>query len=296
MNRLTRKLPSLSALQTFETAARLQSFKEAAEELGVTPGAISHQIKMLEAQLGQALFIRQHRGVQLSQQGKTLFASVQNAFDDMAATVRQIQYSGNELQVTVGATSAVSSLWLSPAILRFWREENDTAVNQLVSDTQFTGMEAPELYIRYGRAPRSGLEQHVLYRDTLIPVCAPQMASQLGTLTLQELASQRLIHMETSDANWTTWQSWFQALGYKNRLESSIRVNNYAIALAAAEDGAGVVLGWKRLVSPLLARGTLAVLGDHHLEAPNRFHLVTLPEQQLSPVALHLRNWLLANL
>ena len=296
MTRLPRKLPTLTALQTFESAARLRSFKEAANELGVTPGAVSHQIKALEAQLGQKLFIRQHRGVLLSAQGTELFTSVETAFNDIAATVRQIQSSGSEMQVTVGATSAVSSLWLSPAILRFWREKNDTAVNQLVSDTRFTGIEPPELYIRYGRDPRSGLEQQVLYRDTLVPVCAPQLAKQLGKLSLQQLAAQRLIHMETDDSNWTTWQSWFQALGYQERLNAGIRVNNYTIALAAAEDGAGVVLGWKRLVSPLLARGTLAVLGEHSIDAPNRFHLVSLPEQQLSPAAQQLREWLLANL
>ncbi len=85
-------------------------------------------------------------------------------------------------------------------------------------------------------------------------------------------------------------------MGYQHRLNAGIRVNNYAIALAAAEDRGGIVLGWKRLVSPLLTRGTLAVLGEHALEAPNRFHLVTQPEQQLSPVALRLRNWLLAKL
>lgn len=289
-------MPALTALQTFESAARLRSFKEAANELGVTPGAVSHQIKALEAQLGQKLFIRQHRGVLLSAQGSELFSSVEAAFNDIAATVRQIQSSGSEMQVTVGATSAVSALWLSPAILRFWREKNDTAVNQLVSDTRFTGIETPELYIRYGRDPRSGLEQQVLYRDTLVPVCAPQLAEQLGKLSLQQLAAQRLIHMETDDSNWTTWHSWFQALGYQERLNAGIRVNNYTIALAAAEDGAGVVLGWKRLVSPLLARGTLSVLGEHSIDAPNRFHLVSLPEQQLSPAAQQLREWLLANL
>lgn len=296
MTRTFRKIPALTALQTFESAARLQSFKDAADELGVTPGAVSHQIKALEAQLGQKLFDRQHRGVQLSTHGTTLFASVESAFDDIAATVRQILASDNESQVTVGATSAVSSLWLSPAILRFWRENNNTSVNQLVSDTRFAGIDTPELYIRYGRDPRPGLEQHVLYRDTLVPVCAPQLARQLDSPDLSELAAQRLIHMETDDANWTNWQNWFQSLGHKGPLNTGSRVNNYTIALAAAEDGAGVVLGWKRLVSPLLQRGTLVVLGQHSLDAPKRFHLITRPEAQLSSAALQLRDWLLSNL
>ncbi len=296
MTRLTRKLPTLTALQTFESAARLRSFKEAADELGVTPGAVSHQIKALEAQLGQKLFIRQHRGVQLSAQGTELHVTVEAAFNNIAVTVGRIQSSGSDMQVTVGATSAVSSLWLSPAILRFWREHDDTAVNQLVSDTRFTGIDPPELYIRYGRDPRSGLDQRVLYRDTLVPVCAPSLASRLGRLSLQQLAAQRLVHMETDDANWTTWHSWFQTLGHEGPLNTGIRVNNYTIALAAAEDGAGVVLGWKRLVGPLLERGSLAVLGDHSINAPNRFHLISLPEQQLSPAARQLREWLLINL
>lgn len=296
MSRLTRKLPTLTALVTFECAARLRSFKEAAEELGVTPGAVSHQIKALEAELGQKLFLRQHRGVELTQQGATLFGTVEKAFADVAETVQNIQDVAAEASVTVGATTAVSSLWLGPAIVRFWRENNAVSVNQLVSDSRFSAFDVPELSIRYGRDPRPGLEQHVLYRDTLVPVCAPALASQLGSLSLGELARQPLIHLIAEDVNWTSWQSWFQSQGCQERLRGGMRVNNYMIALAAAEEEAGIVLGWKRLLRPKLAQGSLVCLTDHALDAPNQFHLVSLPENQLTRDALHLRSWLLDNL
>lgn len=296
MSRRTRNLPALSALITFECAARHQSFKDAARELGVTPGAISHQIKLLEGELDQPLFTRQHRGVILTKAGSLLFATLDSLFDELGATLQQIRTGTDETSVTIGATSAVSTLLLRPAIGRFWRENSHIAINQLVSDRRFTQRDAPELYIRYGRDTRSDVEQHALYRDALVPVCAPSLADRLATPGLAELAEQRLIHLIAEDANWTTWQRWFEALGYQGGIASGIQVNNYSIALAAAEDEAGVALGWRRLVQPLLDSGALCVLSDFALDAPNRFYLVTLPADQLSANAIRLRDGLLEQL
>lgn len=296
MTRLTRRLPNLTALVSFECAARHLSFKRAAEELGVTPGAVSHQIKALEADLGQKLFLREHRGVSLSPKGNTLYASVDAAFRELAIATRQLRVSDRDAPVRVGASAAVSTLWLSPAILRFWREEQDIAINQLVSDNGFSGLEAPDLSIRYGRDPDPDVEQQALFRDTLVPVCAPALARRTGKPSLAQLAEMRLVHLDTDEPNWTHWQDWFRLQGHDGALDPGIRVNNYMIALAMAEDGAGVVLGWKRLISPLLQRGTLVVLGDNGIDAPNRFHLVSRPSHQLSSHAQRLLAWLLADL
>lgn len=300
MSRRTRSLPALTTLVTYECAARHQSFKDAAAELGVTPGAVSHQVKALERELDQQLFTRLHRGVTLTQAGSLLYATLDKVFDELAGTLHQLRTSADGTSVTIGATSAVSTLLLRPAILRFWRENSHIAINQLVSDRRFSAVDAPELYIRYGRDPRPGLEQQVLYRDRLVPVCAPAMADRLGPLSLADLARQRLIHLVAEDVNWTSWQSWFRNLGLPDSLAGSMagsmRVNNYTIALAAAEDEAGVVLGWKHLVQPLLDSGALTVLTEFSLPAPNRFHLVSQPFNRLSDNAQRLRQWLLDNL
>lgn len=262
----------------------------------MTPGAVSHKIKALEDELDQKLFLRQHRGVELTQHGSTLYASVEKAFAEVANALEQIRHPDTECSVTIGATTAVSSLWLGPAISQFWRENGHISVNQLATDSRFSAGNAPELFIRYGRDPRPGLDQHVLYRDTLVPVCAPALVNRLGPLSLEELAQQRLIHLDAEDANWTTWHSWFKAMGYNGKISAGIRVNNYTIALAAAEEDAGVVLGWQRLIRPLLDKKALVALAELSLIAPNRFHLISQPEYQLSSSAIHLRDWLLADL
>lgn len=288
-------------LMSFETAARVSSFKQAAKELGVTPSAVSHQIKALEHELDTALFVRKHRGIELTAAGLELFTSLEQAFTDMGGALQHIRSQNLSKPVLVGSTTAVSSLWLTPALMKFGRIDSAVLVNQLVSDTRFAGNEALDLYITYGREEREGLEQSVIYRDTLVPVCAPELAAQLqgelgaddGGIDLQALAAQRLIHMDAQDRNWTSWQSWFQTLGYTGDIASTMRVNNYMIALQAAQDNAGILLGWKHLIEPLLASGQLTTLSDWSVPAPHRFFLVTQPVDRLSSQSKVLRDWLL---
>ncbi len=288
MSRRHYDLPPLTALAAFEAAARLLSFKDAARELGVTPGAVSHQIRGLEAELGLRLFDRRHRGVALTEAGHDLSTCMQDAFSNVSATLQRLR---GPQGVTVGSTSAVSSLWLAPAVARFWRENGEIAVHQVTSDHGFQRSIIPDIFIRYGPEDRKGWNQTPLFRDQLHPVGSPDHAS--GDMPLDKLATQRLIHLESDDRSWTTWPDWFRALGYDGPIASGIRVNNYTIALQAAREGAGIVLGWQRLIQPLLARGLLVPLGRHSLAAPHRFHLISRTGADLSPDALLLRDFLL---
>lgn len=304
MSRLNYKLPPMTMLMTFETAARLSSFKLAASELGVTPGAVSHQIKALESELATALFLRKPRGVELTSSGLELFSSLEQAFTNIGNTLQLVRSQSQCKPVLVGSTTAVSSLWITPALLQFGRVDNATFVNQLVSDSRFTGLEALDLYITYGREEREGLEQEVIYRDTLVPVCAPDFAAQLkseigandGDIDLPTLATQRLIHLDADDHNWTSWGSWFQTLGYAGDIGATMRVNNYMIALQAAQDNAGILLGWKHLLEPLLANGQLTLLSHWSVPAPHRFYLVSQPLGKLSNQGKVLQHWLLNKL
>ena len=288
-------------LTTFETAARLSSFKRAALELGVTPSAVSHQVKALEHELETALFIRKHRGIELTATGLELFTSLEQAFTNMGGTLQHIRSQNLSKPVLVGSTTAVSSLWLTPALLQFGRINSAVVVDQLVSDTRFASNEDLDLFISYGQEEREGLEQNVIYRDTLMPVCAPELAARLqseletddGSIDLKTLATQRLIHLDAQDRNWTSWQNWFQTLGYSGDIASAMRVNNYMIALQAAQDNAGILLGWKHLIEPLLISGQLTPLSHWTVPAPHRFFLVTQPVDRLSSQGKALRDWLL---
>lgn len=293
MSRRYYNLPPLTTLAAFEAAARHLSFKNAAEELSVTPGAVSHQIKALEGELGAQLFRRKHRGVELTEDGESLFETLASSFAKVSQSLKSIQDRNSGDKVTVGSTSAVAALWLSPAVIRFWRAHPEVDVNQSIQDEQFLNAPGIDLYIRYGRDPDSRMAQTALFRDHLVPLGSRQLAERLNRCELEALARERLIHLDSDNRIWTTWQDWFRTLGYDGPVASGIRVNNYSVALQVAQDGAGLALGWQRLVRPLLATGQLFPVGPHTIAAPHRFHLVGRPDDELSEAALQLKDWII---
>ena len=285
-------LPALTTLAAFEAAARHLSFKDAAQELSVTPGAVSHQIKALEADLGATLFRRGHRAVELTREGAALFHALASSFTKMSQCLQTIRARRAGDVVTIGSTSAVAALWLSPSVIRFWRKFPDINVNQVAQDRPLRNTSELDLFIRYGPVQDSRFDQTELYRDQLVPVASPAMAEALNGRQLQLLARQRLIHLESEDETWTTWEEWFKQLGHDGPISAGTRVNNYAVALQVAQDGAGVALGWKRLVSPLFRSGHLVPISRHALEAPLSFYIVCRPDAEMTDASRKLRDWI----
>lgn len=283
-------LPPLTALAAFETAARLSGFKRASDELNVTPGAVSHQIRALEADLGVALFQRRGRGVDLTPEGERLFRCLTEAFRGLSEVTGSLRTAGRDKAVTIGATSAVSALWLTPRIGDFWREHPDIAVSQHISDHDLDRPLGLDLHIRYGGTELADRGGQMLFEDRLVPVCAPRYAEARPLATLADLAACHLIHMPAEDTSWTTWWSWFAMLGYDGPLTEAYSVNNYTIALQVARDGGGVVLGWRRLVQPLIDDGSLVALGSWEIPAPIAFYI--LADADLDEAARTLRDWL----
>ncbi len=289
-------LPPLTTLACFEAAARHLSFKDAASELNVTPGAVSHQIKALEGDLSLVLFERKHRGVALTDDGGRLFATLQRSFGSISRTLSELRKSGQDNSVTVASSTSVSSLWLTPRLIRFWKEHGSVPVNQHVSDSPDRPEHLIDLTIQYGGTVPSHKISVPLYRDDLVPVCSPDFADQHPETELESLARMPLIQLDSDPAGWTTWRTWFRELGYTGNIATGMRVNNYTIALQAARDDAGVALGWRRLVQPLLERGALVRIGDHSLPEPAEFRIISDPEDMLGPEVQLLRSWLLDNI
>jgi DNA-binding transcriptional LysR family regulator len=285
-------LPPLTTLAAFEAAARHRSFKEAAQELSVTPAAVSHQIKALEAHVGAPLFQRRHRAVELTEDGEALFQSLAASFAKVSQSLHTIRSRRAGEIVTIGSTSSVAMLWLSPSVIRFWRKFPTISVNQVVQDRSLGNTSALDLLIRYGPVHDPELKQIELYCDRLVPVASPAVARQLARSGLPRLAQQRLIHLDAEDETWTTWQDWFRQLKYEGPIAAGIHVNNYSVALQVAQDGAGVALGWKRLVRPLLKAGQLAPVGRHGLPAPLSFYLVCRSDAEMNDAARRLRDWI----
>ncbi|MEC3862093.1 LysR substrate-binding domain-containing protein [Mesobacterium sp. TK19101] len=292
MSRRHYDLPPLTTLSAFEAAARHLSFKNAAQEFSVTPGAVSHQVKALEGELGTVLFLRQHRGVALTPAGQDLYETLSTAFGQISRQLVRLRQNETDRAVAVGSTTAVAALWLSPALIEFWREFPEITIHQKTQDRPFEHLRDLDFFILYGPEPASDLDQVALYRDELVPVAAPALAQSLAGVSLPELAQNRLIHLQAPTKSWTTWTEWFRKLGHNGDVASAAQVTSYSVALQMARKGVGIALGWRRLVTPMLQTGKLSTIEIATVPAPEEFFLVSQPEADLSPNARKLKRWI----
>jgi DNA-binding transcriptional LysR family regulator len=262
----------LRSLVSFEAAARHVSFKAAARELNVTPAAVSHQIKALEKDLRSALFERHNRGVELTEKGAYLLVSIQRGFDHVDEALDQLKSRASPASVTIHSTTAVSSLWLTQRLASFWRAHGRISVSQVVDDNDRDAA-ACDLSIHYGDMSKERSPCRPLFKDTITALASPAFAEQNPINSISELGKIPLIHLEWAENDWTTWEQWASALGYTGPLQMSHRVNNYVIALQAARDGMGAVLGWDGLTSELVASGRLVKLLPDALPSPLDFYI-----------------------
>ena len=265
-------LPSLKMIGTFEAAGRLKSFKDAADELHVTPGAVSHQIRRLEQELDMKLFLRESRAVNLTPEGKDLFEVVSSSLNEIGQTVKKLRELNETQHISIGSTTAVLSMWLSQKIAQFWREYGHIQINQEVRDRPFRRPLSLDMIVEYSTNPPEETS-NILFEDTLLPLCSPEFEGK-NISRLEQLSKSYLIHLDAKDTNWTSWANWFETLDYNGEISVRHRVNNYAIALQLAQDGMGVVLGWRHLVKPLIESGSLIPLTKYEIAAPGKFYLV----------------------
>ena len=265
-------LPSLKMIGTFEAAGRLKSFKDAADELHVTPGAVSHQIRSLEQELDMKLFLRESRAVNLTPEGKDLFEVVSSSLNEIGQTVKKLRELNETQHISIGSTTAVLSMWLSQKIAQFWREYGHIQINQEVRDRPFRRPLSLDMIVEYSTNPPEETS-NILFEDTLLPLCSPEFEGK-NISRLEQLSKSYLIHLDAKDTNWTSWANWFESLDYNGEISVRHRVNNYAIALQLAQDGMGVVLGWRHLVKPLIESGSLIPLTKYEIAAPGKFYLI----------------------
>ena len=265
-------LPSLKMIGTFEAAGRLKSFKDAADELHVTQSEVSHKIRSLEQELDMKLFLRESRAVNLTPEGKDLFEVVSSSLNEIGQTVKKLRELNETQHISIGSTTAVLSMWLSQKIAQFWREYGHIQINQEVRDRPFRRPLSLDMIVEYSTNPPEETS-NILFEDTLLPLCSPEFEGK-NISRLEQLSKSYLIHLDAKDTNWTSWANWFETLDYNGEISVRHRVNNYAIALQLAQDGMGVVLGWRHLVKPLIESGSLIPLTKYEIAAPGKFYLV----------------------
>ncbi|MEJ2001111.1 MAG: LysR family transcriptional regulator [Maritimibacter sp.] len=269
-------LPPMSALIAFEAAARCEGFKAAAQELNVTPAAISHQVKALEAELSCALFQRHHRGVDLTETGAYLLVALQRGFEGIDEAVDQLRRRSNRASVTIRLTTAVSSLWLTPKLAQFWKSHADISLAQVVSDIE-PDIQDCDLSIHYGDISRDTGVRSVLFHDRIMALGSPDFAKANPIADPSELAQLPLIHFDAKVTGWPEWQDWFRSAGYSGPVKAGHSVNNYIIALQAACDDMGAVLGWVGLTQSYRDRGQLVPLLPLEVEDAKDFYVKLHP-------------------
>ncbi len=298
---MLRHIPGLQSLKAFDASARLLSFTRAAEELNVTPAAVSHQIKELEEMIGVSLFQRTSRHMQLTRQGLILRPAIADALDGLTKALQRIRQSENPAQIRVTASPSIAAKWLVPRLDRFL----DTVpgadvridVSSLVLDFERDDV---DVAIRFGDGNYPGLAVDKLFHDTVFPVCSPALLK--GRKPLREprdLLLHTLIHLdyEAQGAVWPNWRMWMLAAGIKDFNDSrGLHFSQTALAVQAAIDGHGVALGDSSLVADDIAAGRLVRPFALSLKTPTQFayHLITRKDGAERPVVKAFRNWIMA--
>ena len=187
-------LPPLTALIAFEAAGRLQSFTRAAEELNVTQAAVSRQIRLLEENLGKPLFIRAHRSVELTLDGRNYLHTVVNALSHVSAATREIRSAGHEVRLTVAADQSIAHLWLMPRPHDFRATHAHVSLHLVASDEEDSCLSGEiDVALIHGDGNWAAHESELLFPEEVFPVCSPHyFGACQGKLAMEHLGS-RLI-------------------------------------------------------------------------------------------------------
>lgn len=311
MARLPERLPPLNALRAFEASARLLSFKQAAAELHVTPGAVSHQIKLLEEYLGVALFRRLTRALQLTPEAKAMLPKVQEGLENLGHAVDRVRARQGVYALTVMAPPNFAARWLVPRLGRFTRSHPSLELHVASRPGMIDGREngknpavhdAPEdspiVMIRFGGGRYPGGHVDELFSAVYVPVCSPALVAGPHPLGKPEdLRFQTLLHDDTvvEEGVRPNWSDWLEAVGVEGVDASrGPHFSDASLALEAAIEGMGVTLAMKPLVRSEIEAGRLVMPFDITAPAAFSYYLVTPEAGAASPGVAAFREWLLA--
>ncbi|TCW83150.1 LysR family transcriptional regulator [Burkholderia sp. SRS-46] len=305
-DRLLAQMPSLRALRCFVTAARYESFTQAAEVLCVTQAAISRQIKELEDSLDVALFERTGRHIALTDAGRILYNASYLSIMNIAEAAEAVRRNDKHA-LTVCVSHTFSALWLSARLPSFRERFPDTRLHVMVTEhfMELDELMEPDVIITKNPPREQEFEVEPLFHDIVYPVCSPSFHERHfrgRTLKPLDLLSQPTLNLSLlgraqvcEHVDWRVWRNWFQqgdgsdALAENDRLES----NDYRLLVAQAEAGEGTLLGWHHLVHRQVEQGRLMRPVPDVLVFHDRHHyLITHRNAKPRPEYRQFREWL----
>ena len=283
------RLPPLSALRPFEAAARLESFSRAAEELHLTHGAVSHQVRALEDHLGTPLFARQGKRVVLTAAGRSFAERIRNALEEIGRAADAAR-TRNANRLSVSVLPSFASRWLMPRLIRFMERHPQLEVNVVASSNLVNfAAEEVDIAIRFGRGPWPPLACEMFLEDEYFPVASPKMnRGKLPKAPADLLRPDLRIIREDRDY----WPNWFKAAGvaFEDRVRGPL-FNDSTYSLQAAARGEGIALARRSIVMEDLERGVLKRLCELAVPSHERYWFVAPKESFEAPNVTAFRGW-----
>jgi len=285
------RLPALKFLRTFQVAANRLSFKAAAEELFVTPSAVSHQIKALEEQLGVLLFERGPRSLTLTEAGRNYLQHVDSLFARLERVTEQLQIRHGRNVVRLRTPPFFATELLLPRLLSFLEAQPDTDIHidTAVMPPAVHSSDA-DLSIVVGATPGLGHACHKLFSQTFVPACSPTLLQRAPIDTVSDLNCHTLI---VHEARRDGWQRWAEPLGIELHPKKLVRLDTMHAAAQAAEHGVGVALVSAPLGHERFMQGSLIKLFDTELHTGESYFLVLRNEDAERPDVRALERWIL---
>ncbi len=282
--RMQKPLPPLGWLRTFEAAARHLSFTGAARDLNMTQSAVSQQIKSLEGYLGQPLFLRRPRALELTEAGITYLPVVRDAFRTLVRGTQAVTGARqNAVQVQSNITFAVN--WLAPRLPGFRAQHPDVHLNIFTELWEPQEMaEGAAVEIRYSLRPSDTVRTELLRTDHYYPVCAPDYP-----VTLENLHQQPLFDCSNLLSNWGNWAEE-QGLDWPN--PQITYSTTYMVSLSVAMVGGGLCLAHDTIVRGLINEGRLIAPFEHRAVMPEAYYLLLSPQAEETPGAVAFANWI----
>ena len=273
--------PTLNSIKTFEAAARHLSFARAARQLGVQPPAVSRQVGELEQALGVLLFVRSKPRLALTSQGQDLYRSVSLGLGEIREACDRVRRSDSETRLRVVTSIGITSCWLLTRLIDFYQRFPDIDLELTTRDST-TNLDPgdADIAIVFGDSDFPGAEHKIMFRDTMIPVCAPGLLPDAKIFSARDLVSQRFLlasaGLEAPPPG--------RGMGF----------NSYVVYLQAAVSGAGIAIGWRHLLEDYLADGSLCRAADLSLETGQGYFCCLTDQGIDKPAARRFMNWVCA--
>ncbi len=296
---MRRQIRGWSALRFFEVAGRHLSFARAAEELCVTAAAVSHQIGELEKQLGFKVFERNSRHMTFTSEGAALFSAASDSVRMIAQTIDRIESSHRRPRLRVIGLPTITAKWLLPRLGSYMElvPEADVAIEVGQHEVDFVSSEF-DVAIRFGNGDYPGMIADRLFEETVYPVCSPVLIGNKRFREPHEVLAHTLIHVDwhAENESWPEWQAWLLAAGIRTSYQTrALHFRQAPLAIEAAINGYGIMLGDSTLVADDIAAGRLMQPFDAHLKSPLLFayHVVCPAHRANDKLVSSFRKWIL---